>query len=127
VEKERASMTTAEQIRRWLQLGKGQNATHVIVVCDTFNYSDYPVIVGQGEDFWEKYTSILAASMQKIREVYDLSLDIEAQLAEPRANHSPPMPEFGFLRPLDAPPLELTGEAAEWAAEVIRRRRGRAH
>ena len=45
-------MTTADQIRRWLQLAMGQDATHVIVVCDTFNYHDYPVIVGQGDDFW---------------------------------------------------------------------------
>ena len=118
-------MTTADQIRGWLQLAMGQDATHVIVVCDDFDHSDYPVIVGPEEDFWELYDSHNGKNMQRVMEVYDLSLDIETQLAEVRAKHYPPRPEeeimplFGFLGPSL---IELTGKDAERVMEILRRR-----
>lgn len=36
---------TQEEIRAWLLEGKAQGATHTIIVCDTFDYEDYPVHV----------------------------------------------------------------------------------
>lgn len=37
--------TTQDIIRDWLMRGKRNGATHVIIVCDTFEYSYYPVYV----------------------------------------------------------------------------------
>jgi hypothetical protein len=34
---------TKQDIIGWLDRGKAQGATHVIVVCDTFDWDDYPV------------------------------------------------------------------------------------
>ena len=37
-------MTTKTQISNWLKRARPDD-THMIVVCDTFDYSDYPVFV----------------------------------------------------------------------------------
>lgn len=80
-------MTTKEEIKIWLERGKAKGATHVISVCDTFDYEDYPVFVMPNENAKDKAYEYSAKSMQRINEVYDLSLDIEAQLNEKRAFH----------------------------------------
>jgi len=79
--------TTPDRIRRWLLEGRQTGATNVIVVCDTFEYDDYPVFVMPGQnprDVAKQYDNV---NMQKIMEVYSLSLDIEMQLKEHRAFH----------------------------------------
>jgi hypothetical protein len=73
------------EIRSWLQRGKDEGATHVLVACDTFDWEDYPVYVKPGETAREHAGRL--GSAETIMEVYDLSLDLEAQLAEVRAFH----------------------------------------
>jgi hypothetical protein len=74
--------TTVTTIREWLKEAQKQGATHMIVACDTFNYEDYPVFVMLGEN-----ARTIAAQhnnpgeMTRLMEVYNLSMDIEAQLA----------------------------------------------
>ena len=77
--------TTKDQIREWLYVAKSDGATHMLVVCDTFEYEDYPVHVYPDEDLAEKANRLYDENMQKVMECYDLSTDMEAQLAEPRA------------------------------------------
>lgn len=77
-------MTTKDDIREWLNEGKRTKATHVIIVCDTFDYTDYPVYVNSGESVKEKYDEYNGPNMQQIMEVYNLNLDIEEQLNEHR-------------------------------------------
>lgn len=79
--------TTREDIRRWLQEAKKKGATHVIVVCDTFDYDDYPVYVMPAESVREKADEHNGKNMQKVMEVYSLKLDIEKQLGEHRSFH----------------------------------------
>ncbi|MAH32707.1 MAG: hypothetical protein CMG78_11955 [Marinobacter sp.] len=77
-----------EDIRRWFQNGVEIGSTHLIVVNDTFNWSDYPVQVSEDEDVEEvakKYHYRM--NMQKVMEVYDLSVDMEMQIKEHRAFH----------------------------------------
>lgn len=76
---------TRDDIEGWLVRGKREGATHVIVVCDTFDWDDYPVYVQSGEQVQEKMEEYNGKNMQKIMEVYNLSLDIETQLKERRA------------------------------------------
>lgn len=76
-----------DDIRRWLRNGEQQGATHVIVVCDTFEWEDYPVYVSSGEKVQDVIDKNANAPMQKIMEVYNLSLNIERQLNEFRAYH----------------------------------------
>jgi len=77
--------TTQEDIRGWLNNGKKMKATHVIVVCDTFDLEDYPVYVMPTDDVREKYAEFNGPNMQKVMEVYSLSKNIENQLNAHRA------------------------------------------
>lgn len=80
--------TTKEEIRGWLNTGKERGATHVVVVCDTFDHGDYPVYVMP-----DKNVSKVVASnnnpdaMTRVMEVYALHLDFDKQLNERRAYH----------------------------------------
>lgn len=78
---------TKQNIREWLRRGKESGATHVIVVCDTWDYEDYPVYINPGESVSEKLSYYQHADMQRVMEVYNLSMDIESQLAEGCAWH----------------------------------------
>lgn len=79
--------TTQEDIRTWFKDGVKRKATHMVVACDTFDYSDYPVFVTTADDVATVASAAHAANMQKVMEVYDLNMDMEAQLAEHRALH----------------------------------------
>lgn len=74
-----------EDIQGWLKQAERQNCTHLIVVCDTFDHEDYPVYVKQGEEVNQHIEHYRHASMQQIMEVYNMSMDLNAQLKERRA------------------------------------------
>lgn len=58
------------------------------VVCDTFDWDDYPVYVMEGEDPHAKLlTYEKGENMASLMEVYNLSMDIEKQMNEHRAFH----------------------------------------
>ena len=81
-------MTTREEIRSWLESKVGDNdLTHMLVVCDTFDYEDYPVYVSRRENVREVFHKYNGPNMQKVMEVYSLRKDIEDQLNEHRAFH----------------------------------------
>jgi len=81
--------TTKDQIEHWVRSAVDR-ATHLIVVCDTYDYSDYPIVILPEQDFWKIHDSHHGQNMQRVMEVYDLSLPISPQLDEHRANHCPP-------------------------------------
>jgi hypothetical protein len=66
--------TTKDDLRQWFNEGLRLGATHMIVVCDTFDYDDYPVYVMPGEDAAEKAVEYAQRSMQKVMEVYKIAL-----------------------------------------------------
>jgi hypothetical protein len=74
------SIITIDVIRRWLQEGKERGATHVIIISDTFDYTYYPVYVMPGENPRKKAKQE-TGKQTSVKEVYSLSHDIEAQLA----------------------------------------------
>ena len=75
---------TKDDIREWFDRGVREGATHLIVVCDTYDWEDYPVYVAQGEDVRQR-ESAFQTNMQKVMEVYNLKLPRDKQLAETRA------------------------------------------
>ena len=81
-----------QDIRDWFQRGVGGGATHMIIVCDTFDQEDYPVYVKPGEDPHEQAKDY-RGEFSRVMEVYAMHLDMEAQLAEERAFHyeAPPV------------------------------------
>jgi len=77
-----------EDILNMLEKGKAAGATHVIVVCDTYDDDFYPVNVMPGEDVREKaqeYGYPSTKDMQQVMEVYSLSQDLEPQLRSGRS------------------------------------------
>lgn len=78
---------TQEDIRRWLKQAKEKNAKFVVVLVDTWDYEDYPVYCKTNEECRDTYNN--PREMQRVMEVYDMSLDIEMQLNERRAFHLP--------------------------------------
>jgi hypothetical protein len=77
-------MTTATEIGEWFDRGVKQGATHMIVVCDTYDHSDYPVFAGKGDDVEAKVKHYRAAPMSRVLEVYNLSMDRAKQLGAGR-------------------------------------------
>jgi hypothetical protein len=78
---------TRDDIRGWLMQGKRDGATHVIIVCDTFDWEDYPVYVQPGVSVEEEIAKYDNKNMQKVMEVYNLALLFGPQLSELRAWH----------------------------------------
>lgn len=83
-------MTTREDIARWFDEAKDHGAAYLLVVCDTFDHSDYPVKVKKEEDFWTAFAQYnKEQNMSRIMEVYNMSLPREEQLEAPRAWNPP--------------------------------------
>lgn len=77
---------TLSDISKWFDYGIKTGATHLIVVCDTFSWEDYPVYVMPTEDvrsIESKYSN--SEKMSKVMEVYNLGMDKEKQLKQRRA------------------------------------------
>ncbi len=74
-------MTTRTDIQEWLERAD-EGSTHMLVVVDTFDYDNYPVYTKDVQGSIRHYQN---ASMQRIMEVYDLSMDIDKQLDAHRA------------------------------------------
>ncbi len=80
------STATKKDLARWFDEGVKKHATHMIVVCDTFDYNDYPVYVWAGQDAREVASEYQwnDRKMTRVMEVYDLRRDRDEQLAEER-------------------------------------------
>lgn len=77
--------TTKKIIAEWIESGLEKKATHMIVVCDTFDHTDYPVYVFENQNARQVASSYSGENMQIVMEVYNLSLPIEQQLNESRS------------------------------------------
>lgn len=76
---------TREEIHHWLVNAQQEKATHVIIACDTFDWTDYPVSVLLDQQVEEEIKKLQSIAMQKVVEVYSLDLSLEQQLDQIRA------------------------------------------
>lgn len=74
---------TRQDIRGWFNRAKEEGATHMVVVCDTFDNEDYPVSVLADQDVRDVVKEYDGKSMQRVMEVYDLSKDRDEQVNFP--------------------------------------------
>lgn len=77
-------MISTDNIKLWIK-DAPKKATHMIVVCDTFSYDDYPVYVMKYQSVREVAASYNGKNMQRVMEVYNLKKSIKKQLAEHRS------------------------------------------
>jgi hypothetical protein len=75
-------MTLKSTIESWFDRGVKEGASHMIVVCDTFDYEDYPVFVDTVEEARKRFNN--PGEMQRVMEVYNLKMDKKAQLNQNR-------------------------------------------
>ncbi len=82
-----AVSATRGEIAEWFDNGVTVGAAFMLVVCDTFDHSDYPTYVMPGEDVRVRVRECNdgPGRMAKVVEVYALGRDKAAQLAEDRA------------------------------------------
>jgi hypothetical protein len=59
---------TREDVDRWIKTAKKMGATHIISVCDTFDWSDYPVYVMPEDNLDDVKAEYNHVNMQKINE-----------------------------------------------------------
>lgn len=67
-----------DEISEWFDRGKVLGNTHMVIICDTFDHSDYPVYTTSADE-----ARLLADSpgeMEKIMEVYCLDAPKDIQL-----------------------------------------------
>lgn len=81
-------MTTKQEISDWFDRGVVFKCDFMIIVCDTFDHEDYPVFCSEAE-FDKQHSDHNGKNMQRIMEVYNLSMDRDSQLAERRAFNLP--------------------------------------
>ena len=73
--------TSRSDIVEWFQEGLKQGATHLLVVCDTFDHEDFPKYVMPGED----PHAVKLGEMSRLMEVYNLRKPMMKQLNEYRS------------------------------------------
>lgn len=72
-------MTTKQTISKWFDDGVKDGQMFMFVMCDTYDWEDYPRYARTVED--AKFVKLLYPSdMQKIMEIYDLRIDKQQQL-----------------------------------------------
>lgn len=74
-----------DDIKQWFIEGVQQKYTHMIVMCDTYDWDDYPSYCRSVEEARLKVAN--AGEMQRVMEVYNLSMDMEKQLVEYRSKN----------------------------------------
>jgi len=78
---------TRNDISAWFDRGVAQGAKHMLVICDTFDYEDYPVFTSTNEDCKTRFTN--PGEMQHVMEVYDLRANKDEQMMERRVMRLP--------------------------------------
>ena len=77
-------MASRSEIKRWFDQGVGIGQRFMLVVCDTFDYTDFPVYLLPGSDAREEVKDWNSKKMLKVMECYDLNQDRDSQLSEGR-------------------------------------------
>lgn len=80
---------TREDISRWYDDAVAKKAAFLIVAVDTWDYENYPIYCMSAQECRLQYASHNGPNMQRVDEVYDLSMDRASQMAERRAVHLP--------------------------------------
>ncbi len=66
---------TADEKLDWIERGKKQGATHLVIVCDTFDYEHYPVFVKPTDDVDMVRIHYNQKEMQKVMEIIPLPVN----------------------------------------------------
>ena len=65
-------MADKEDWKRWYKEAKQQKATHVVIVCDTFEWEDFPVYVLPGQNAEKVRADHHGTNMQKVMDLFTI-------------------------------------------------------
>lgn len=74
---------TREDIEGWFKLGVAESKAYMLVICDTYDHSDYPSYFDTADG--AKAKKLHPGEMQRVMEVYDLRADMKTQMSQHRA------------------------------------------
>jgi len=74
---------TRQDLEQWFYEGVKYDQKYMVVVCDTFDYEDYPCYFETKTMAAEKVAN--PGDMQRVMEVYDLNADKDLQMKMHRA------------------------------------------
>lgn len=77
---------TREDLEEFIELWEESGSRYMVIICDTFDYEDYPVFC-DAEECQEKIDN--PGTMQRVMEVYDNQVDLDIQREEDRAWYPP--------------------------------------
>ena len=86
------SVATRKTLARWFDAGVARGATHLFVIYDAWEMTDYPLYAKDEREARRLHRTYRSADWGadcRLMEVYDLQMDPDAQLAEHRAMHPP--------------------------------------
>jgi hypothetical protein len=75
---------TKNQINDWVNKGKENKCTHVIIAVDTWDHEDYPIYVTSEKNIHTEISKF-ERSKNRIMEIYKMSEDLEMQLNQYRS------------------------------------------
>lgn len=70
---------TEEDVANWVKSEQARKSSHVLILYDKFDGEYLPVYIAPGEDV-EAAIKKYNRGLQIVKEVYNMSMDIEAQL-----------------------------------------------
>jgi hypothetical protein len=76
-------VTPKKEIREWFDLGVADGKSFMIVMCDTYDWDDYPKYYSNETD--ARRDAKYPGEMQKVMEIYDLAGERDTQLSKGRA------------------------------------------
>lgn len=78
-----AMAATRQDIEGWFKRGVADGKAYMVVVCDTYDHSDYPCYFDNADATRKKKDD--PGEMQRVMEVYDLNADMKRQMDMHRA------------------------------------------
>lgn len=77
-----------EWIRNRLYSGKKNGYSHMVVICDSWDYTDFVIFIKEEENIDDKLKDYVGLNtLYRIMEIYNYSIDLEYQLNEYRTMH----------------------------------------
>ena len=84
--KEQDMAASVSDIAGWFDRGVSDGMAYMIIMCDTWDYTDYPVYTSK-EGYAKKFSE--CSREGRVMEVYDLSMDKAQQLRAERVHNGP--------------------------------------
>lgn len=80
---------TRQEIEIWVRSAKRAGDRYVIVACDSYDFTDYPIFIKEVSELNSRLAEINRTTFGSVHEVYDLSMDIDEQLNSHRGWNDP--------------------------------------